>query len=53
MVEIRPLDGRKSLKALAQAAPDRFVRGIVFYTGVTAVPFAKNLMALPLAELWK
>lgn len=43
----------KGLKALAEAAGDRFVRGIVLYSGTTAVPFARNLIALPLGELWK
>lgn len=42
----------KGLKVLAEAAGSRFVRGIMLYTGATAVPFAKNLHALPLPNLW-
>jgi uncharacterized protein len=42
----------KGMKLLAGAAPDRFVRGIVLYTGPTAVPFGRNLTALPVAALW-
>lgn len=42
----------KGLKALADAAGDRFVRGVVLYAGNTAVPFAENLMALPMPSLW-
>jgi predicted AAA+ superfamily ATPase len=42
----------KGLKALADAAGDRFVRGIVLYSGNAAVPFGKNLIALPMPTLW-
>jgi predicted AAA+ superfamily ATPase len=42
----------KGLRVLAEAAGARFVRGIVLYTGDTPVPFAKNLMALPVTTLW-
>jgi predicted AAA+ superfamily ATPase len=42
----------KGLKALAEAAGERFVRGVVVYPGKTVVPFAGNLMALPISELW-
>ena len=38
----------KGMKALAAATGPRFVRGIVLYTGHSAVPFAKDLFALPL-----
>ena len=40
------------LKALAQAAGDRFIRGIVLHSGNSAVQFASNLLALPAAEIW-
>jgi predicted AAA+ superfamily ATPase len=40
------------LKDLAQALGKRFVRGIVLYTGKTAVPFGERLHALPLSTLW-
>jgi predicted AAA+ superfamily ATPase len=42
----------KGLKALAEAAGDRFVRGIVIYSGNRAVPFANNLLAMPATEVW-
>lgn len=42
----------RGLKALAEVAGDRFVRGIVLYAGETVVPFAKNLLALPVPYLW-
>ncbi|MGA2232606.1 MAG: ATP-binding protein [Tepidisphaeraceae bacterium] len=42
----------KGLKALAETAGDRMVRGIVLYGGNTAVNFAKNLLALPMPNLW-
>ncbi len=42
----------KGLKLLAEAAGERFVRGIVLYTGTAAVSFGKNLMALPVPVLW-
>jgi hypothetical protein len=42
----------KGLRALAQAAGKRFVRGIVLHSGNTAIPFAANLLALPAAEIW-
>jgi predicted AAA+ superfamily ATPase len=42
----------KGLKALAEVAGDRFVRGVVIYSGNTAVPFAGNLLALPATEIW-
>jgi predicted AAA+ superfamily ATPase len=42
----------KGLKALAEAAGDRFIRGIVIYSGNTAVPFGSSLLALPTNEIW-
>jgi len=42
----------KGLRALAEDAGDRFLRGIVLSSGPTAVPFAANLHALPTAALW-
>jgi predicted AAA+ superfamily ATPase len=43
----------KGLKALADATGDRFQRGIVLYAGNSAVPFGKNLWALPMPSLWE
>lgn len=39
------------LKALAEHAGDRFVRGVVVYLGAEMVPFGPNLHGLPLACL--
>lgn len=43
----------RGLHALAEASGDRFRCGVVLYTGRTAVPFGKDLHALPLNSLWK
>lgn len=40
------------LRTLAELAGRRFRRGVVFYTGATAVPFGLNLHALPVNALW-
>jgi len=42
----------KGLKVLAEAAGERFVRGVILYGGKEAVPFGRNLHALPLSALW-
>lgn len=42
----------KGLRVLAAAAKDRFVRGIVLYTGNASVPFGKDLIALPVSAVW-
>ena len=41
------------LTAFREAAGSRFVRGIVLYTGRAAVPFAPDLVALPIDALWR
>lgn len=41
-----------SLRHLADALGDRFVRGIVLYTGDQVVPFAPRLLAVPVSTLW-
>jgi predicted AAA+ superfamily ATPase len=48
------LDARdlKGLRTLAEISGDRFVRGIVFYLGKSAVPFDRNLHALPVKMAW-
>ncbi|MGA9751734.1 MAG: ATP-binding protein [Acidobacteriota bacterium] len=43
----------RGLKALAESAGEKFVRGIVLYTGREVIPFAKNLMAVPLPSIWE
>jgi len=40
------------LKALAEQAGDRFVRGAVAYLGTEVVPFGPNLHGLPLGLVW-
>ena len=42
----------RGLETLAELSGRRFVRGVLLYTGATAVPFGKNLHALPLPQLW-
>ncbi|MGD0518595.1 MAG: DUF4143 domain-containing protein [Thermoguttaceae bacterium] len=42
----------KGLKALAEIAGGRFVRGLVLYQGDQAVPFAQNIFAIPINVLW-
>ena len=40
------------LKALAEHAGERFVRGVVVYLGTEVVPFGPNLHGLPLGQVW-
>jgi predicted AAA+ superfamily ATPase len=40
------------IKSFADETGKKFLRGIVFYTGREAIPFAKNLSALPVETLW-
>ena len=42
----------KGLDYLSDVLGPKFVKGIVLYTGKTAVPFGKKLFALPIASLW-
>jgi uncharacterized protein len=42
----------RGLRALADAAGKRWLRGIVFYTGTEVIPFAGNLHGVPLSALW-
>ncbi len=41
------------LRALAEGLGDRFRRGVVFYTGSTAIPFGERFHALPVSWLWR
>jgi len=43
----------KGLKYLSDLLGDRFLRGIVLYTGDQPVPFGSNLYALPVGTLWR
>ena len=40
------------LKALKEAAGDRFVHGVVVYVGAEVVPFGKHLHGLPVGQVW-
>ena len=43
----------KGLSYLQQLLGEKFVRGIVLYTGDASVPFGKKLWALPYSSLWQ
>ena len=40
------------LKALKEAAGERFVRGVVVYLGTEVVPFGEHLHGLPVGQVW-
>lgn len=40
------------LRSLAESIGKKFIRGIVLYTGMEIVPFAKNLYAVPIGTMW-
>jgi uncharacterized protein len=42
----------KGLQNLKEGFADRFLKGIVLYTGNTAVPFGEDLLALPVSAIW-
>lgn len=42
----------KGIKYLQEKVPDRFIKGIVLYTGSQMVPFGNNLFAIPIPYLW-
>ena len=42
----------KGLRALARAVGERFVRGVVLYTGGAVVPLGDRLVAAPITALW-
>ena len=48
---VTPGDTR-GLRALRSATGDRFVRGIVLYTGEEIVPLGERLVAVPISALW-
>lgn len=43
----------KGLKYLQEKTKNKFVRGIVLYTGTEYVPFGEQLCALPVSSLWQ
>jgi predicted AAA+ superfamily ATPase len=42
----------QGLRVMSEMLGDRFVRGIVLYTGPETIPFGQNLHAVPLEALW-
>ena len=40
------------IKSFADETGNKFLRGVLFYTGSEIIPFAKNLFALPVSTLW-
>jgi predicted AAA+ superfamily ATPase len=42
----------KNMRYLKNEIKDRFIRGVVLYTGPTTVPFDKNIHAVPVHTLW-
>lgn len=40
------------LQTLATLAGKRWLRGVVLYTGSEIIPFAKNLHAIPMTQIW-
>jgi predicted AAA+ superfamily ATPase len=47
------MDDFKGLRALAEDAGRRWVRGIVLHSGSELLPFGDNLAALPISALWR
>jgi hypothetical protein len=43
----------KGIKNLADLAGTDFIGGVVLYSGKEAVPFGKNLWAVPFHVLWQ
>jgi uncharacterized protein len=43
----------RTLQELADTLGDRFLRGVVLYTGERAVPFSDKICALPVQALWR
>lgn len=43
----------RGLRSLQEALGSRFVRGVLFYSGDTILPFGEGLYAVPLSSLWR
>lgn len=41
-----------NIKVFADETGNKFVKGIVLYTGNEAIPYAKNMYAVPIESLW-
>ncbi len=46
-------DDFKNIKQFKDSVGEKFLHGIVLYTGTTALPFGDKLTALPIASLWE
>ena len=42
----------RGLQTLANAVSNRWIRGVVLYTGTEIIPFAANLHGVPMSLLW-
>lgn len=45
-------DDFKGLAYLQELTKNKFIKGIVLYTGESIIPFGKNLLAVPINSLW-
>ena len=50
--DVTPAD-IEGLRYLQKTQPNKFVRGIVLYTGKEILPFEKNIHAIPISALWE
>ena len=46
-------DDFKHIRFLKKSLPEKFVRGLVLYSGGKIIEFEKNLFAVPLSALWQ
>ena len=46
-------EGFRGLRVLKEAVGERFVRGVVLYTGTEPVAFGPRLLALPVESVWR
>lgn len=46
-------DDFRGLRALAEAAGKKFLRGVLLYTGESALPFGRDAFAVPVSALWQ
>ncbi|MFH1253916.1 MAG: ATP-binding protein [bacterium] len=42
----------KGLKNFQNSVGDKFIQGILLYTGTTSIPFGEKLTAIPISSLW-
>ncbi len=51
--ELVNINDFKNIRLLAELHQEKFTGGIVLYAGKDAVPFGKNLWAVPFHVLWQ